>query len=134
MPDEIQGLSAEITANAAPLLAALEKAEAALRAFDSRWGHTTVQIAANLQLPNQQALVGNARELSARLGRESAVAIPATIAAPTRQQAATVREQTQRLIAEGTVSPVAIEQLRAPAGAAGGIGGRFISPGQGAGP
>src|SRR5438105_11351329 len=68
--EQVQGLSAEISGDATPLLRALERAEAALRSFDQRWGHTTIQIAANVQQQAGGAGVappGVSRELIAAL-------------------------------------------------------------------
>jgi len=131
--DEISGLSAEITGDTTGLQAAFERAAGMYRAFDQKYGRLTVQITANVAPPSQQAVAATARaatEATARGG--TAVAIPTALSAPTRQQAAVLREQTTRLLQAEAAGASIVPVFRAPSGAPGGIGGRFISPAQAA--
>jgi hypothetical protein len=126
--DEVSGLAAEITVGLAGLQSGLERAEAYLRAFDEKYGHITVQIAANFVEPTQQQVQAVARGTKGKLDAVGAVTVPATFGAPTR-------EQTERFRAglERSLGPISVgATLRAPTGArgAGGeaIGGQFITP------
>lgn len=74
--DSVGGIQAEVTANAGPFLAELQKAEAAAKAFDAKYGKINVTITATLAMPSQAQIQAYQRELAQKIGAAPPAARP----------------------------------------------------------